>query len=311
VPNSNRFTMAMSAPAFSSCAPTMYAVKNSGIKNTLRELQDAITGLVSSSTGSYFVEPSGAYDTDYNLSALLGDGSYGSAWLSLKSPNRNAMTSVILQIQEALNNLTHIRNNVTHIDSADKYADSATSASKATAIEDAYDFTVVASPIASVSPSITLGGGHSGGSAPYTGSWTIQDNFMARIDTYSGVGAFVDGLLRFTETYTEHVVVGTVHGIDSFDIEDDGGNVYTLNVAANTSRTVDVVDSDTSAWWGSGLIREFTLMFRGGFPGSYPYFGSLATAGNAGRVADYSGLTSGTDLFIVRELVPGTHLTYG
>lgn len=112
VTDSNVFTMSTSSwssPYIAGISDFMWVVPEGKFRKLLRQLQTTIAGLITSSTNARvirFVEDSAPYETNYTLANLLGAGSYGSSWVSLKGLSRGDLANVLMQMQDALDLLT-------------------------------------------------------------------------------------------------------------------------------------------------------------------------------------------------------------
>lgn len=87
-----------------------WATRPRGLRVILPELQNAIAQLVpagvDTDNSQYFAEDASPYETPYTLANLLGDGSYGSAWLDPVEAAIDAIGPIVLQMREALDLLT-------------------------------------------------------------------------------------------------------------------------------------------------------------------------------------------------------------
>lgn len=303
--DTNSFNIALSAPSSAtwlhSIQYTMHAVKEGVFRRILREMQSAIDTLATSPgvLGARFVEDDGAYDTPWTSSSLRAETSYGSSWFSLKGLLRSDLDTVLTQIREALDLLTHVHFGAAQVSvgtTHDEYTGDDSSAS------DAWDEATAATPVNVSSGNAPLRAvGSSGG--VYTVS--IYDNFLVTLEFRSpNIGSFVEGSYVVGDNATRNDASNTM---DAFDIEDKDGNVTTLDVgmpavppfSASQDKEVEIDD----AWMTDGVVFDFTLA-QVSIPSTPPFSVSTNSVTRSANI-DIA------DMRFIRELVPGTHLTYG
>lgn len=251
------------------------------MKRLLREMQTAIGTLVTGGT-VFFFEDDGVYTTQWTLSNLLGEGSYGSAWLPLLALLRSDIDAVLTQMREAVELLLVFKTPLALsalTANADEYA--GTGITRQAAWDDALGASPGGFSVEGVRRLIS-------GSGPYTAN--IWDNAVfSRELSGNGFGDFIEGTYDMDET------LGVGATMDAYDIEDQDGNVITLD-RASAGTTTHTVSADVDVF-GNDPVVEWTIA-QSSIPATVP-----GVTGSRG--AAFSGAR------VTRELVPGTHLTYG
>ena len=300
VTDSNTFTMTIAGTPVSPWSAVGYSTiavtKEGEFRKLMRQIQGAIGGLITASTGAgviRFVEDSSPYETNYTLANLLGAGSYGSSWLSLQKLARAGLGSVLAQMQDALDLLVVQSQNVgTDISSFDDYVQPGTDPDQEASWDEA-----VAGPPWSGTPSYEWIGYRFNSRSAFVYSTVLV---VSRPVTYSltfMLGTFIEGFLRFWQTHS---------GVSqsSFDVTDSDSDVITVDAAIGTSESLIELPKPDE-WWS----KTKTLTFTTPTPASHP-FPALAVGEGSERFLeqdpsiDYVGK-------LTRKLVPGTHLTYG
>lgn len=318
----NAFLFTASAPSLSEWssggAGVMYVVREGVFRRLLRELQAAIGGLVSG-TVTKFVQDDSVYETAWtNANDLLDDTSYSSPWLSLLALQRNDLDDVLLQMREALDLLVIYRCTLAQSSASGhvKTGTGVTTGSNDSRVEDAWDTMAAASSSSTSAGYLRVYFLHRLVSVP-NDFWqiTVDDDATFQLDERVATGDFLEGKVVMTETHTTQAAVNAnPSAIDSFDvnIDNDAADVLTLNVGTNSSQTHDVIlaDADTPE---EGAY--FSLNFNA--------WGSSFADLPADSPATLTGAQGGADGdatfrklefssgYVVRELVPGTHLVYG
>ncbi len=321
----DKFEIVMAAPSPSDevVESHLYAAKNVGIGVVLRELQVAIESIATASGSAKYVVDSAPYETAYTISSLLTAGSYGSTWLSLYRLSRGDLVNVLLQMREALDLLTTVRATLSQVSAdAEFILGDGTGSGIGVGpqphpgydlrIEYAWDQMLADTPASTSAGYIGILFEHRT-TFVFNDWWNcvIDDHLELTINQQAGLGTFVECDVVMLESHTANST--NPEEVDEFDVICDITTpaTLTLNAAASDSQahTVALVDADAA----SGHV--FTLPFH--------IYDTLPTDVPADAMGVLTENTGGTDGAVtsrrmqfssghtVRELVPGTHLTYG
>jgi len=280
----NSFNLALAAPAHSawthSASYTMHCTPEGMFKRLLREMQTAIGTLVTGGTVLFF-EDDGVYSTQWTVSNLLGEGSYGSAWLPLFALLRSDYDAVLTQMREAVELLLVFK---TPFSISAIGANTEVYVGTGPTRQIAWDDAIGVSPTDFASPGVKR---LTSGSGPYTA--TIWDNAVFSYELPgNGFGDFIEGTYDMDETLTTGATMA------AYDIEDQDANTITLDLAS-AGTTTHTVSADVDVF-GNNPVVEWTII-QSSIPATVP-------SGSGDRNAGFAGAR------VTRELT-SSDLTYG
>lgn len=300
----NAFTMAVSAPSltpFAGGSGVMYVVKEGVFRRLIREIRTAIQATVAYSTPVKFVEDDGTYETAWTITTLLDETTAGSPWIDLKALARTDIDAVLLQIREAIDLLVITRSSMSLLRGDNQFALGDSSGG---------------SPGAEGSWDTMIAAGFGAGTEEYVrrflnlvtapGSWrsVVDDQVEDIISQGSGLGDWIESEMTGTET-NEAYAGSPTSEFDSFEVDDSFGNTITLNQSGDGSQSHSIACSSTDI--GEDPTFEYEFADNASLPSNIPGVYTALTFTGA-RILRRFNWASG---YVVRELVPGTHLTYG
>lgn len=268
-----------------------------GIRKPMREIQAGIEGLLTAGTSATiirFVEDSAPYETNYTLANLLGDGSYGSSWLSLMGRSVDTVSDALLQMKDALDLLVVLAQNIgTDIDPDDDLVKNATGGTQ----EISWDNAVAATPSSIFTSEYWVG--YRFNSRPLSYQTTLISGRTIEYSMNPMYGNFVNGVLRFWQSHSGDV------SQSAFTITDSDAD--TIDADATLSTTEELIElSKPEAWFG---VPTQSITYTTPEPSSHP-FPALSVGDETTLFIEQNPNIDYIGSFVY-ELVPGTHLTYG
>jgi len=272
-----------------------------GVRKPLREIQTAIGGLLTADTDPgeiRFVEDSSPYETNYTLANLLGAGSYGSSWLSLMGRSVETVSDALLQMKEAVDLLVVMTVNGT----AETQPHTAYQSDVYTTLQDAWDDATDVHPTFddTVDTNISLRRAGNNISPSY---FVIVEYEADAIFTNTLIaGTFVDGEIYLQQT--NNLALSTDVTQDTYTLTDSDGDTLDVDAAIDTVDQLEEI-TKVDAFFSTPTK---TLTFDTPTPSTHPFttaIGSFTAAVRQVKVRETNASRH------TRELVPGTHLTYG
>lgn len=311
---SNGFTMAaVDIPVWDTwragLRSTMTVTKEGPLRKLIRKLRSNVEALITATgTTSKFVEDDGTYATNWTLTNLLTEGSYGSTWIDMKYLKRTDVGKVLDQIREAVSLLVVIKTTltITHFSNVYKIGNDVDS-------EVAWDECVADGEHSTSTHYVRVFARHFN-SIPGPGTeydLVIDDKMKASFDQRVGFGEFVSGGKIECSSYNATNSAGAppVTAVASaFNVIDHMGSVFACDSANDTAETILICEDDET-YWPSQPKVEFTIQYDGSYPSSIPF--SHPNIVGDGDHTVYRQLTWLSYGSVVRRLNVGTHLTHG
>ena len=269
-------------PSFTDCImPTSdaYAI--------LQSAQTAINILMNTVSPGNIHFVTNDYSTSWTISSLLSLGSYGTSWLPITTVER---ARIWLQIREALDLLIYIRSNSLSINTNNTLiADKGIGATQQAAWNDIGSGTgnsiIINNILALREMNKDAGGACT--------AFAKQDGFIPSFNLPNVIGSSV----RIELTFNEHGASNT----DTYTVVDSDGTEYPLT--KNYSENTIYIKNGSVAF---DINPTTTLAITDSLPATQP-FSALPAPGLGFRKLD----SEYSSCIVVRQLVPGTHLTYG
>lgn len=294
----------LTAEIFPSPGNLITATRPAGLRKVMRELQDGIEGLITASTAVNvirFVEDTAPYDTNYTLVNLLDATTANSPWMDLFMLDARTVGDAFVQMREALDLLVTMTATM-----GGSLEDGDYGGGSDASYEAAWDDATLGGLDDTIGyPADDSGiGGHISfrfGERGYNVKIIVSR--VANYATPLIQGTFVAGYIKLFDSHADTIL--SIHpGVEQAEYDvSDGTDTYTLTATFGGGVGTTYISKSSSFF----SVSAPTLTFTSDTPTSNP----LPALGITEKTFRSATLDDDDAGLLTRELVPGTHLTYG